>query len=339
MVTHDPHAAERAKRTLHLEKGLLLEETRHEVPPLLWSSLWRKKFRTIFTLLSIFVAFLLFGLLMTIRTAFTFGVDIAGLDRLVLIHKVSLIMPLPVSLPRAAAGHRGRDAGHAQHVVRRRLSGPVELLRADRGRARAVPEDLSGVQAAARADDGVAGRSAGRHRRRRSREAVRLEDRRSHSDPGHDLAAEAGPGLGIQHRRHLRRRRRASTRRSSSSATTTSTRTGAGRGPGRLVHRQDRRPVAGAGDGREVRRDVRQLLGRDQDDDREGLRRGLRQAGRRHRRDHDRDSRRRAVHDAAGRRQHDGAVGARAHERGRRAQDAGLLERRRSWRWCSANRC
>ncbi len=65
--------------------------------PLLWSSLWRKKIRTIFTLLSVFIAFLLFGLLMTIRTAFSFGVDIAGLDRLVLIHKVSLIMPLPVS--------------------------------------------------------------------------------------------------------------------------------------------------------------------------------------------------------------------------------------------------
>jgi putative ABC transport system permease protein len=65
--------------------------------PLLWSNLWRKKIRTIFTLLSVFVAFLLFGLLMTIRTAFTFGVDIAGLDRLVLIHKVSLIMPLPIS--------------------------------------------------------------------------------------------------------------------------------------------------------------------------------------------------------------------------------------------------
>jgi putative ABC transport system permease protein len=65
--------------------------------PLLWSSLWRKKIRTIFTLLAVFVAFVLFGLLMTIRTAFSFGVDIAGLDRLVLIHKVSLIMPLPVS--------------------------------------------------------------------------------------------------------------------------------------------------------------------------------------------------------------------------------------------------
>lgn len=65
--------------------------------PLLWKNLWRRKVRTIFTIGSLFVAFVLFGILMTIRTAFSFGVDIAGLDRLVLIHKVSLIMPLPVS--------------------------------------------------------------------------------------------------------------------------------------------------------------------------------------------------------------------------------------------------
>ena len=65
--------------------------------PLVWSNIWRRKFRTTFTLLSIFVAFLLFGILMTIKSAFSFGVDVAGLDRLVLIHKVSLIMPLPIS--------------------------------------------------------------------------------------------------------------------------------------------------------------------------------------------------------------------------------------------------
>ena len=75
--------------------------------PLLWSSLWRKKIRTIFTLLSVFVAFLLFGLLMTIRGAFSFGVDIAGVDRLVLIHKVSLIMPLPVSYKDRLASTEG----------------------------------------------------------------------------------------------------------------------------------------------------------------------------------------------------------------------------------------
>jgi putative ABC transport system permease protein len=65
--------------------------------PLIWKNVWRRKFRTIFTLLSIFIAFLLFGILMTIRTAFGLGVDIAGLDRLILINKVTLIIPLPVS--------------------------------------------------------------------------------------------------------------------------------------------------------------------------------------------------------------------------------------------------
>jgi putative ABC transport system permease protein len=65
--------------------------------PLIWRNIWRRKFRTTFTLLSIFIAFLLFGVLMTIRNSFQLGVDIAGLDRLVLINKVSLIMPLPLS--------------------------------------------------------------------------------------------------------------------------------------------------------------------------------------------------------------------------------------------------
>jgi len=65
--------------------------------PLIWKNIWRRKFRTTFTLLSIFIAFVLFGILMTIRYSFSFGVEIAGADRLVLIHKISLIMPLPVS--------------------------------------------------------------------------------------------------------------------------------------------------------------------------------------------------------------------------------------------------
>jgi len=49
--------------------------------PLIWKSLWRRKVRTTFTLLSIFIAFLLFGVLMTIRAAFSLGIDLAGLDR------------------------------------------------------------------------------------------------------------------------------------------------------------------------------------------------------------------------------------------------------------------
>src|SRR5205085_5145200 len=62
---------------------------------LVWSSLKRKKSRTILTLLSIFVAFVLYGLLCTIKEAFTGGVTAAGADRLIVRHKVSLIMTLP----------------------------------------------------------------------------------------------------------------------------------------------------------------------------------------------------------------------------------------------------
>lgn len=58
-------------------------------------NLRRKKLRTALTAGSFLVALFLFGLLMTIRTALTSGVDVAGADRLVVRNKVSLIMPLP----------------------------------------------------------------------------------------------------------------------------------------------------------------------------------------------------------------------------------------------------
>jgi putative ABC transport system permease protein len=64
---------------------------------LVWSNLKRKKLRTALTVLSIFVAFTMFGLLCTIKEAFTAGVSMAGADRLVVRHRVSLIMTLPVT--------------------------------------------------------------------------------------------------------------------------------------------------------------------------------------------------------------------------------------------------
>ena len=68
--------------------------------PLVWRNLFRRKLRTTFTLLSIFVAFLLYAFLMTIRTAFSTGVEVAGVDRLMMMHKVSLIQLLPISYMR-----------------------------------------------------------------------------------------------------------------------------------------------------------------------------------------------------------------------------------------------
>jgi putative ABC transport system permease protein len=63
--------------------------------PLVWSSLWRKKARTTFTLLSIVIAFLLFGLLQGVNAwlnAFSMG---SSTNRLYVVSRVSQVQPLP----------------------------------------------------------------------------------------------------------------------------------------------------------------------------------------------------------------------------------------------------
>ena len=64
---------------------------------LIWSNLKRKKLRTVLTLLSIVVAFILFGFLSAIKQALAGGVAMAGQNRLVVRHKVSIIQSLPQS--------------------------------------------------------------------------------------------------------------------------------------------------------------------------------------------------------------------------------------------------
>ncbi len=67
---------------------------------LVWSNVWRKKVRTLLTMLSVFVAFLLFALLSAIGTAFQSGENVADAERLIVIDKVSLINPLPIAYKR-----------------------------------------------------------------------------------------------------------------------------------------------------------------------------------------------------------------------------------------------
>ena len=64
--------------------------------PLVWAAVWRRKPRTILTMLSIVVAFLLYGLLQGVVTAFSAGVDIAGQDRLITTGKYSLTQMQPI---------------------------------------------------------------------------------------------------------------------------------------------------------------------------------------------------------------------------------------------------
>src|ERR1051325_9404513 len=65
--------------------------------PLIWRNLLRKKVRTLLTLLSIMVAFVLFGYLSAIGRGLNQGVSVEGANRLIVRHRVSLTQPLPIS--------------------------------------------------------------------------------------------------------------------------------------------------------------------------------------------------------------------------------------------------
>ncbi len=65
--------------------------------PLLWAGLFRKKTRTILTLLSVIVAFLLLGLLHAVKVAFESGAESADAKRLLTTARYSIIEPLPIA--------------------------------------------------------------------------------------------------------------------------------------------------------------------------------------------------------------------------------------------------
>jgi len=65
---------------------------------LIWAQLFRSKTRTLLTLFSVVVAFLLFGLLDSVRVAFTAGATVEGANRLVVASRLSITQSLPVRL-------------------------------------------------------------------------------------------------------------------------------------------------------------------------------------------------------------------------------------------------
>jgi putative ABC transport system permease protein len=64
---------------------------------LIWAGLWRKKVRTIFTMLSIVVAFLLFGLLQGFNQGLNSAVNRLDVDRLYVSARVSMTDGLPIA--------------------------------------------------------------------------------------------------------------------------------------------------------------------------------------------------------------------------------------------------
>ena len=65
---------------------------------LIWAALMRSKTRTLLTMLSVIAAFLLYGMLDSVRVAFNSGSNVAGYDRLVVASRLSITQMLPYSL-------------------------------------------------------------------------------------------------------------------------------------------------------------------------------------------------------------------------------------------------
>jgi putative ABC transport system permease protein len=72
--------------------------------PLIWAGLWRKPLRTLFTMLSILVAFLLFGMLQGVNSGLNHSAANAHVNRLLTISRTSFVVPLPFAyLPQIEA--------------------------------------------------------------------------------------------------------------------------------------------------------------------------------------------------------------------------------------------
>jgi putative ABC transport system permease protein len=77
--------------------GAVAEDAAMKYLPLFFANLGRRPVRTSLTVASIVVAFLLFGLLKTMEGALSLAADLAGVDRLATMHKVSMIQTFPIS--------------------------------------------------------------------------------------------------------------------------------------------------------------------------------------------------------------------------------------------------
>ena len=65
---------------------------------LVWSALFRSRTRTFLTLLSVVTAFLLFGLLDSVRVAFNASGNLAGYDRMIVASRLSITQMMPLRL-------------------------------------------------------------------------------------------------------------------------------------------------------------------------------------------------------------------------------------------------
>jgi putative ABC transport system permease protein len=81
---------------------------------LIWAQLFRSKTRTLLTLLSVVAAFLLFGMLDSVRVAFNAGSSVDGANRLVVGSRLAITQTLPINLlPQIESVPGVRNASYA----------------------------------------------------------------------------------------------------------------------------------------------------------------------------------------------------------------------------------
>ena len=112
---------------------------------LIWSNMWRKRIRTTLTILSVFVAFVLFGLLSAFKDAFAgSNSTLEDAERLITIHKISLINFLPISYSKESGTCQGSlrqptRPGSALTTKKKESIRPVS------GRCGELPGDVPGL--------------------------------------------------------------------------------------------------------------------------------------------------------------------------------------------------
>ena len=295
------------------------------------ANLFRKRTRTILTLLSVIMAFLLFGLLQSVNSIFNAGQNFVGATRLMTQARVSFTQPLPISMvPKLEAIPGVARVGYSQWFGGVwQENTPIFAFAVDPLRQRDVyPEYImpdAQWQAFANTRTGmIAGKVLADKYGWKIGQKIPLSSNIYPQKNG--SKAWAFDLVGIY------------------DGTTEDTKKQAQnvfishdyfdeanavrQGARELLHPQARRRQPGRGDQQDRRCDVRELPGRDQDPDREGLQPRLRQADRRHRPDRALDPVRGVLHAAAGGRQHHGAERARARPGACRAQDPRVLRRR-----------
>tara|TARA_R110002153_G_scaffold10026_2_gene40235 strand:+ start:1178 stop:2335 length:1158 start_codon:yes stop_codon:yes gene_type:complete len=81
---------------------------------LIYKNLTRKKMRLFLTTFAIFIAFLIFGAIMSLRSALNAGVEMSADNRLVVVHKTSFTNPLPYAYVNKVKAIEGvKDVTHA----------------------------------------------------------------------------------------------------------------------------------------------------------------------------------------------------------------------------------